>query len=102
MRAISSVFLVYSTIRIYALRNDAAREVAMHLAAMNPQLVRKKMSRSRSLPSKKRFIWPRWAIRKSPPRYLKRSSWQDGKFMSEVCLEDQIFVKDPLGQTERG
>lgn len=78
---------------------EAAREVAMHVAAMNPQFVRKEEVPESTIAKEKEIHLAQMGDHKKPAEILEKIiSGKIGKFMSEVCLEDQIFVKDPEGK----
>jgi elongation factor Ts len=82
-----------------ALPIDAAREVAMHVAAMSPQFIRKEDVPESTIAKEKEIHLAQMGDHKKPAEILEKIiSGKIGKFMSEVCLEDQIFVKDPEGK----
>lgn len=80
-----------------------AREVAMHVAAMHPQYTNKNEIPQDVLAKEKEIILAQMGEVKKPPEVLEKIvSGKVGKFYSEVCLEDQIYVRDPDGKSSVG
>lgn len=75
------------------------REVAMHIAAMNPRYVRKEEIPESVTAKEKEIALSQMAGQKKPPEILdKIAEGKLKKFFSEVCLDDQLFVCDPEGR----
>lgn len=84
------------------LSNGAVKEIAMHVAAMNPKYVRREEIPLETL-EKEREIQKANADSKKPLEIQNKIiEGKLGKFFSEVCLEEQIFIKDPEGKTTVG
>lgn len=75
---------------------DIARDVAMHVAALNPQVV-KPEDMSREVVDKEREIYTAQAQESGKPAEIieKMIGGRIRKFMSENSLVEQAFVKDP-------
>ena len=91
--------------------NDAAskldettsREVAMHIAAMNPRYVRRDDVPESVLLKEKEIVKAQMADVNKPPQILEKIvTGKLGRFYTEVCLEDQIYVRDPDGKSSVG
>lgn len=77
---------------------NAAKEIAMHVAAMNPRYVRPEEVPLAVIEKEKEIL--RAAVDQKKPKEI-REKIIDGKlnkFYSEECLEHQVFVKDPEGK----
>lgn len=80
-----------------------AREIAMHIAAMHPQYVRRQDVPESVLEKEREIIRAQMADTKKPPEILDRIvAGKLGKFYTEVCLEDQLYVRDPDGKATVG
>ena len=85
------------------LDDATARDVAMHVAAMNPQFVRKDDVPESVITKEKEIMKAQMADTKKPAEILEKIvTGKIGKFYTEVCLEDQVFVKDPDGKASVG
>lgn len=91
--------------------NDAAnkldettsREVAMHIAAMNPRYVRRDDVPESVLLKEKEIVKAQMADVNKPPQIMEKIvAGKLGRFYTEVCLEDQIYVRDPDGKSSVG
>ena len=73
-----------------------AREVALQIAAMNPQFVRKDEV-DQAVVEKEREVLLAKAKESGKPEQVvqKMVDGQISKFLKEICLLDQPFVKDP-------
>lgn len=82
---------------------DIAREIGMHVAAMQPQFIRAEEVPSAVLAKEKEIMLATMANGNQPAE-LKEKIVQGkiGKFYNEVCLENQVFVKDPDGKQSVG
>lgn len=81
------------------LGDTTAREVAMHVAAMHPQYVRKDEIPASVIAKEKEIMLAQMGDVKKPPEILdKILSGKISKFYTEVCLDDQIYVRDPDGK----
>jgi elongation factor Ts len=77
----------------------AAKDVAMHIAAMNPSYVRKGDISEAIIAKEKEVFTAQMANEKKPPEILaKIVEGKVSKYLSEICLDDQIFVRDPAGK----
>ncbi len=80
-----------------------AREVAMHVAAMNPHYVRRDDVPESVIAKEKEIMLAQMADMKKPPEILdKIVTGKLGKVFTEICLEDQIYVRDPDGKSTVG
>jgi len=75
---------------------DLAKDIAMHIAAMNPQAIDSD-SVSEELIEKERDIFSSQAKESGKPDNIiaKMVEGRIAKFLKEICLVDQAFVKDP-------
>lgn len=81
---------------------EAAKEIAMHVAAMNPRYVCREEVPSEVL-DKEREIQRAGVDSKKPPEIQNKIiEGKLNKFFGEVCLEEQVFVKDPEGKLTVG
>ncbi len=77
---------------------EAAKEIAMHVAAMHPAYVRRDEV-PESILQKEREIQHATVDTKKPAEIQNKIiEGKLGKFFSDVCLEEQIFVKDLEGK----
>lgn len=80
-----------------------AREVAMHIAAMNPLFVGKEDVPQAVLAKEKEILLSQMAKENKPPEIMEKiMTGKLSKYYAEVCLEDQIFVRDPEGKLTVG
>lgn len=78
---------------------NRARDVAMHIAAMSPQYVKKEDIPESVLSKEKEIIKSQMGEQKKPPEVLEKIvTGKLQKYFSEVCLNDQVFVRDPDGK----
>lgn len=85
------------------LTDDVAKDVAMHVAAMHPQCIRRAEVSSALIAREKAILKEQMADEKKPPEILdKIVTGRLGKFYAEICLEEQIFVKDQQGKQSVG
>lgn len=78
---------------------EAARDVAMHVAAMNPQFLNREQVPADLLERERAIHCDQLAAEKKPVAILEKIiDGKVAKFFSEVCLEEQVFVKDPQGK----
>lgn len=75
---------------------DLARDIAMHIAATNPQAIDEK-NVSQELINREREIFITQSKESGKPDHIieKMVSGRIAKFLKEICLVDQPFVKDP-------
>jgi elongation factor Ts len=72
------------------------REVAMQIAAMNPQFVRKEEVDANAVSREREVLMAKAKETGKPePVIQKMVDGQISKWMKEICLLDQPFVKDP-------
>lgn len=82
------------------LDEQLGKEIAMQVAAMNPMFVNKDSVPNEFIEKEKDIFKEQMANEKKPPEILdKIIMGKLNKYLSEVCLEDQVFVKDPDGKT---
>ena len=81
------------------LTDKTAKEVAMHVAAMSPQYV-KKDDIPESVIAKEREIFISQMVDQKKPKEIleKIAEGKLNKFYSEACLDNQLFVCDPNGK----
>ncbi|MGE7664985.1 translation elongation factor Ts [Ureibacillus composti] len=74
---------------------DAAKDVAMHIAAINPQYVSRDEV-SEDVVERERKVLTEQALNEGKPENIvaKMVEGRLGKFFEEVCLLDQTFVKN--------
>ena len=85
------------------LDETTSREVAMHIAAMNPRYVRRDDVPESVLLKEKEIVKAQMADVNKPPQILEKIvTGKLGRFYTEVCLEDQIYVRDPDGKSSVG
>lgn len=78
---------------------ELARDVAMHITAMNPQFIRKSDVSEATIAKEKEIHQASMADQKKPAEILEKIiAGKIQKYLSDICLEDQIFVKDPEGK----
>jgi elongation factor Ts len=77
-----------------------AREVAMHVAAMNPRYVKRDDVPESVIAKEKEIMKAQMVDMKKPPEILdKIVTGKLGEVFTEICLEDQIYVRDPDGKS---
>lgn len=78
---------------------ELARDIAMHITAMNPQYVRKGDVPADVLAKEKEIHMASMADQKKPAEILEKIiAGKIQKYLADICLEDQVFVKDPEGK----
>ncbi|GIO36131.1 elongation factor Ts [Paenibacillus antibioticophila] len=75
---------------------DFARDVAMHIAAMNPRYVRREEVPQDEIEKEKEILKAQ-ALNEGKPEKIveKMVEGRIGKYYEEFCLLEQSFVKDP-------
>lgn len=82
------------------LSNATAREVAMHVAAMHPQYVNRTEVPEGVIAKEKEIMLAQMGDMKKPPEVMdKIVVGKINKFFTEVCLDDQLYVRDPEGKS---
>lgn len=82
---------------------QTGREVAMHVAAMHPQYVRREEVAADVVAKEKEIMLAQMGDMNKPPEVLEKIvSGKINKYFTEVCLEDQIYVRDPEGKSSVG
>ena len=82
------------------LDEQLAREVAMHVAAMNPMYVRSEDVPTDFIEKEKEIFMEQMANEKKPPEIMEKIiQGKISKQLKEICLEDQAFVKSEDGKT---
>jgi elongation factor Ts len=85
------------------LDDTTLREVAMHVAAMHPQYVRRQDVPESVIAKEKEIMLAQMGEVNKPKDILEKIvSGKVSKFYTEVCLEDQIYVRDPEGKSTVG
>jgi elongation factor Ts len=85
------------------LDGQTAREVAMHVAAMHPQYVRRQEVPESIIAKEREIMLAQMADTKKPPEILEKIvTGKMGKLYTEICLEDQLYVRDPDGKASVG
>lgn len=78
---------------------ELARDIAMHITAMNPQYIRKSDVPASVIAKEKEIGLASMAGQKKPAEIMEKIlTGKIQKYLSDICLEDQIFVKDPEGK----
>lgn len=77
---------------------DHAKEIAMHVAAMNPKFLRADNVPPATIEKEKEIL--RAGVDPKKPKELQDKIIEGKlkKYFSEECLENQIFIKDPEGK----
>ena len=76
-----------------------AREVAMHIAAMHPSYVCAEDIPAAEMEKEKEIMMAQMAELKKPPEVMEKIvQGKLAKYAKEVCLNDQLFVRDPDGK----
>ena len=76
-----------------------AREVAMHIAAMHPTYVKADDIPSAEMEKEKEIMLAQMGEINKPPEVLEKIvQGKLAKYAKEVCLNDQLFVRDPEGK----
>lgn len=78
---------------------DSAKQIAMHIAAMHPQYVRADEIPATVVEKEKEILLAGVDSKKPEEIREKIVAGKINKRFSEICLENQIFVKDPEGKT---
>ena len=73
---------------------DLVKDIAMHIAATNPTYVSREEVPSEII-DKEKEIYASQVENKPPQVVEKIVAGKVEKFFSEICLVDQVFVKDP-------
>lgn len=76
--------------------SDVAKDVAMHIAAVNPKYVTRDQVSAEEV-EREREVLTQQALNEGKPEKIvaKMVEGRLGKFFEDVCLLDQSFVKDP-------
>jgi elongation factor Ts len=81
------------------LNDTAARDVAMHVAAMSPAHIRRSEVSKEFIAKEKEVFQAQMAQEKKPPEVMEKIiEGKLNKYLSEICLEDQVFIRDPSGK----
>jgi len=82
------------------LDDQLAREIAMHVAAMNPMYVRGEDVPADFIEKEKEIFMEQMANEKKPPEIMEKIiQGKVAKQLKDICLEDQAFVKSEDGKT---
>lgn len=88
---ISSIVLIEGKID-----NEIAKGIAMHVTAMNPKFINKNDVDKKWIDSEKRILIEKTIQEGKPKEFAEKIvSGRLDKIISEVCLEEQDFIKDP-------
>ncbi|HSR67094.1 MAG TPA: translation elongation factor Ts [Acidobacteriota bacterium] len=80
---------------------DLVKDIAMHIAASNPRVVRRDQVTQEDLDKEREIYRNQAAASGKPPEVVdKIVEGKMRKFYSEVCLYEQPFVKDPESTVE--
>lgn len=78
---------------------ELARDIAMHITAMSPQYVRSAEVPQSVIAKEKEISLASMADQKKPAEIMEKIvAGKVQKYLSDICLEDQIFVKDVEGK----
>ncbi len=81
------------------LTDEAGRDIAMHVAAMNPNYLSSDQVPADVIAKEKEILRAQLDDTNKPAEILEKIlTGRLQKFFSEQCLVDQIFVKDPQGK----
>ena len=73
---------------------DLVKDIAMHIAATNPTYVSREEIPSEVIDKEKEIYASQ--VENKPPQVIEKIvAGKVEKFISEICLVDQVFVKDP-------
>ena len=73
---------------------DLVKDIAMHIAATNPTYVSREEIPSEIIDKEKEIYASQ--VENKPPQVIEKIvAGKVEKFISEICLVDQVFVKDP-------
>ncbi len=79
--------------------DDVIRDVAMHIAAMNPQYVDESQIPAAVAESEKDILRAAEDMAGKPAEVVEKMLvGRFRKFLSQICLVDQNFIKDPAGK----
>ncbi|MEK3886947.1 translation elongation factor Ts [Bacillus sp. FSL K6-3431] len=75
---------------------DAAKDIAMHIAAINPKYINRDQVSAEEA-ERERQVLTQQALNEGKPEKIvaKMVEGRLGKFFEEICLLDQAFVKNP-------
>jgi elongation factor Ts len=81
------------------LTDEAGRDVAMHVAAMNPPYLNREAVPEKTIAQEKDILRSQMGDSKKPPEIVEKIlNGRINKFYAEACLTEQVFVKDPQGK----
>ncbi len=81
------------------LDHNTARDIAMHVAAMSPRYLCREDVPESVIAKEKEIMMAQMADLRKPPEILEKIvSGKIGKVFTEICLEDQLYVRDPEGK----
>ncbi|MBI2343128.1 MAG: elongation factor Ts [Deltaproteobacteria bacterium] len=81
------------------LSDDVARDIAMHVAAMNPPYVTRTAVPAPLIEKEEEILRAQLADDKKPAEIVEKIlQGRLNKFFAEICLDEQVFVKDPQGK----
>ena len=81
------------------LKEEALKDVAMHVAAAIPRYVRKEQIPAEEKAKEKEIYLAQMKDSGKPAEILEKIvEGKLAKYAADVCLEDQIFIKDPTGK----
>jgi len=73
---------------------DLVKDIAMHIAATNPTYVSREEIPSEVIDKEKEIYASQ--VENKPPQVIEKIvAGKVERFISEICLVDQVFVKDP-------
>lgn len=76
-----------------------AKDVAMHIAASHPQYLNKSDISPEVIEKEKGIYREQLGSSGKPPEIIEKIlNGKVAKFVTEVCLNEQIFIKDPTGK----
>jgi elongation factor Ts len=75
---------------------ELAKEIAMHVAAVNPQFIKQDQVPAEVIEKEKEILTAQAAQSGKPAEIIEKMiGGRINKFLAEICLLDQPFVKDP-------
>lgn len=82
-----------------AIEEDALKDLAMHVAAMNPHYLSPEHIPAAEVAREKEILGAAEDLKQKPPEVAEKMvEGRFRKFLSQVCLTEQAFIRDPQGK----
>ena len=86
-----------------SLEDSLLRDIAMHVAAMNPPYIRREDVPSSVVEREKEILRAQPELASKPANMIdKILEGKINRFYSDTCLNEQLFIKDPTGKKSVG